>query len=167
MTARDAISLTSKPTGGADSRFTVDAGMHLLDVLPRLFESPSRELRVVEGEHEIGLIDSESMLEAMAREISPRADSSVIVVECAPVDFSASIIARAVEDTDTHLVDMLTAPGTDGHLRVTLRIRCEDPEAAVHSLERYGYTVTDTFGHDAVPTAAWERLLGLQTLINV
>lgn len=168
MTARDALSLTKKSVADKESALTVNAGMHLLEVLPKLFESPSRELLVCDEEREVGVIDSDSMLEALSRQISPRYDSSVIEVDCQPSDFSASLFARAVEDTDAHLVDMLTTPGEEGSLHVTLRVRCEDPTAAVHSLERYGYEVSGVHGHENVEqTAALERLLALQTLINV
>lgn len=168
MKARDAVSLIKKVADLPETAVSVDAGMHLLEVLPKLFESPSRELKVMDGANEIGVIDDSSILEALGRQIAPRYDCSVVEVECAPVDFSASALARAIEDTDAHLVDMLTVPAEEGHLSVTLRVRCEDPTAAVHSLERYGYCVKGVFGNEnAVQTASLERLLALQTLINV
>lgn len=167
MTARDAVTPVRKAeTAGPVP--TVESGVHLLDVLPRLLDTPGRELGVVDGEEMVGVIDQTSMLEALGRLIAPRFDSSVIELECAPSDYSASHLARAVEDADVHLVDLLTTPGVDGHLHVTLRVRCEDPTSAVHSLERYGYEVTDVHGNtDVSQTAAIERLLGLQALINV
>ena len=169
MKARDAISLVKK---SADENLTVpsvSAGMHLLEVLPQLVESPTHQLKVTDSENsELGMIDSHSLLEAMARQIASRYDCSIIEINCAPADYSASALARAVEDTDAHLVDLLTAPTDEGMLHVTLRVRCEDPTAAVHSLERYGYTVTEMYGHENVDvTASVERLLALQALINV
>lgn len=167
MTAREAVSAI-RNKAGVWPEGEIEGGVHLLDVMPRLLEAPGRELTVRDGDETVGIIDENSMLEAMARQISARYDCSVIEIECLPGDYSASHIARAVEDSDVHLVDMLTNPADGGHLRVTLRVRCEDPSATVHSLERYGYEVTRTFGHDDVErTAAMERLLGLQALINV
>ena len=56
----------------------------------------------------------------------------------------------------------------DGRLNVTLRVRCEDPTATAHCLERYGYEVTGIYSHgNAGYTASLERLLALQTLMNV
>lgn len=169
MKARDAISLVNKNTGGTKELPSVSGGMHLLEVLPMLFESGERRLRVTDdNDSQIGLIDSDSMLEALGRQIAPRYDCSLIELVCAPHDYSASMIARAIEDTDAHLVDLFTVPSDDGSLHVTLRIRCEDPTAAVHSLERYGYTVTDSFGHGNIEaSASLERLLALRALINV
>lgn len=167
MTAKDAVSITRR--NEADGALpTVDCGTHLLEVLPKLLDSPGRELAVSDGGATTGVIDQTSLLEALGRQISPRYDCSVIEVECSPADYSASHIARAVEDSDVHLVDLLTNPADGGHLRVTLRVRCDDPLATVHSLERYGYSVTDVHGHgETSATAAIERLLELQALINV
>lgn len=97
-----------------------------------------------------------------------RDDASVVVVNCAPADYSASRLAHAVEDCDVHLVDLLSFP-EDDHLRVMLRVRCLEPEGVVQSLERYGYSVVETSGSPdgvAVQMAA-ERLLELQALMNV
>lgn len=169
MTARDAISPLNK-VGKTLPSEVVRGDMHLLEVLPRLLESPRRELGVADdaGQPPEGIVDQTSMLEALGRMIAPRGDCSIIELECSPSDYSASSLARAVEDVDVHLVDLFTSPAADGNLHVTLRVRCEDPTPAVHSLERYGYEITDSYGHSDIDrTAAIERLLELQALINV
>lgn len=146
----------------------IDGGMHLLEVLPLLLDAPGRELAVTDSERDRGVIDQTSMLDALAGQIAARDDCSIIELSCAPADYSASLIARAVEDSDVHLVDLLTNPGDNGMLRVTLRVRCEDATATVHSLERYGFEVTDVHSHSTqAGTAAFERLLAVRTLINV
>lgn len=168
MKARDALSLVKRNADLPSGPESVQSGMHLLDVLPRLLETSDRELVVKDDDNTLGVIDSDSLLEALSRQIAARHDCSIIEVECAPVDFSAGSLARAIEDTDTHLVDMLTVPAENGNIRVTLRIRCEDPTAATHSLERYGYKVTEVFGQEnAGQMASIERILALQALINV
>ena len=165
--AKDVIS----NTGGyirAKAEKTVPSDMPLVDVLPRLLDAPGRLLGVEEEGECIGIIDQSSLLEGIGREITPRDDSSVIIVECAPGDYSASRFAHAVEDSDAHLVDLWSAPAEEGRLKVTLRVRLADPTPAVHSLERYGYEVVEASGaayQDA--GLAIERLLGLQALLNV
>lgn len=167
MKARDAVSLQRAkelpcPQG------KVDGGVHLLEVLPRLLDEPSRELGVTSEGNDCGVIDQASLLEALGRMIVPRYDCSVIEVECPAPDYSASHLARAVEDSDVHLVDMITTPLEGNRLRVTLRVRCEDPTSTVHCLERYGYDVSGVYGHESAGyTASMERLLALQTLMNV
>lgn len=165
--AKDVISPTGCPTYGAVEK-TVPSAMPLVDVLPRLLDAPHRLLGVEEGGRYLGVIDQTSLLEGLGREIAPRDDASVIILECAPADYSASRIAHAVEDSDAHLVDLLTAPAERGMLRVTLRVRLNDPTTAVHNLERYGYEVIEASGANYQDAGlAFERLLGLQALLNV
>ena len=167
MTARDILTPKVRPEGAEPLR-TVEGGMPLLEVLPRLLDAPGRELGVVEDSRMIGVVDQTSLLEGLGRMIAARDDCSVIVVECAAHDYSASHIARAVEDTDVHLVDLFSVPAAEGKVRVTLRVRCEDPTAASHSLERYGYPVVEVTGeHYQDETVAMERLLGLQSFLKV
>lgn len=73
----------------------------------------------------------------------PSADASSLVVTCGQKDYSASAIARAVEDCDAHLVNLnllgLRTPA--GALQVALRVDCRNASPVVRSLERFGYEV--------------------------
>ncbi|MDE5843626.1 MAG: hypothetical protein K2H35_07830 [Muribaculaceae bacterium] len=148
---------------------SVDSEMPLLEVLPHLLDAPGRMLGVSKEGEEIGFIDEGSMLDGLGTFIAERDDCSVLTVECLPSQYSASSLAHAVEDADMHLVDLMTHPAEGGMLRVTLRVRAEDPSAAIGSLERYGYRVTEGQGHgrnvDAELLA--ERIASLQALMNV
>lgn len=144
--------------------------MPVFDVIPRLLDSRKRELTVVEEGENIGIIDQTSLLEGIGRMIAPRDDCSIITLECSPQEYSASVIAHAVEDSDAHLVDLLSVPSENGMLHVTLRVRHSDPTAAVKSLERYDYKVIEAHSSgDTVQSMeiATERLLALQALMNV
>ena len=107
MTAKEAISPyrhlaamagEQSVMGSVGPRRTVSADEQLVDVLPKLLDAPSRELRVADGDRELGVIDTRSMLEALGRMIAARDDASTLTVECPPSDYSASAIARAVDD---------------------------------------------------------------------
>ena len=147
MTARDAISPVMLPAPGTVSR-RVEGDMPLVDVLPRLLDSPGRLLEVTEGEMPIGVIDQTSMLTALGLMLAARDDSSVVTVECHPEDYSASLIAHAVEDAGVHLVDLWSVPASEGMVRVTLRVRCADPSGVIRSLERYDYNVVEAHGRE-------------------
>lgn len=169
MKAREIISPNVRNAGSVTPP-AVEADMPVVEVLPRLLEAPGRMLTVVDNGRPLGVIDQTSMLEGVGRMIAARDDCSVIDVECRPEEYSASLLAHAVEDSDAHLVDMITAPADNGCLRVTLRVRHTDPSATVHSLERYDFHVVDAYGgngdiRDA--EIALDRLLSLQTLMNV
>lgn len=147
---------------------TVEASVPLVDVLPLLLDTTDGRIGVKEGNKYIGEIDAMSMLRGLESLVSGRDDSSIVTIQCAPNDYSASRIATAVEDADAHLVDLWSHPAQGGMIEVNIRVRRDDPSAVVHSLERYGYEVTYATGktyRDAETTAL--RLLELNTLLNV
>ncbi len=169
MTAKEILS-PGKTTADHSLLRTVDAEMPLIEVLPRLLDSPRREVEVSDGNVSLGIIDQTSLLEGLGRMIAARDDCSVITVECHPEDYSASVLAHAVEDSDAHLVDLFSTPADGGKLKVTLRVRSYDPTATVHSLERYDFNVVEAHGAGSSMCdmdVATERLLSLQALLNV
>ncbi len=167
MIAKDIIAAGQR-CGHISPYRNVAGDMPVVNVLPRLLDTPDRRLGVKDGGELVGIIDSDSLLGGIGRMIAARDDCSLITLECAPVDYSASRIAHAVEDTDTHLVDLWSVPSDGGKMRVTLRVRRDDPSAVVHSLERYGYEVVSVYGNDYGDSEiAALRLLELKTLMNI
>lgn len=167
MKASDVISTQSAKKAALPVR-NVAADTMVIDLLPLLLDAPDRQLGVMRGDELIGVVDEVSLLEGLGRLIVPRDDSSIVVVRTTPSAFSASSLAHAVEDVDTHLVDFWSTPAPDGNIDVTLRVRCSDTTSVTASLARYGFDVVDTSaapGRDA--EVAMERLLSLQTLLNV
>lgn len=146
----------------------VDADTHVIDILTRMEPDFSEPVEVRDGDMAVGYIDAPALLRGFASLTSDRDDCSVITVECRPEDFSASLLAHAVEDSDAHLVDMMSAPGENGNMLVTLRVRLSDPSPAIHNLERYDYKVVEAHAKtNADAIVAYDRLLALQTLLNV
>lgn len=94
----------------------------------------------------------------------PVAESSRLLVGCSREDYSASRIARAVEDCNAHLLNLnVTSFGerkdygeladgglADGKFQVVCDLRVNHRSAAgvERSLERYGYTVLGTSSAD-------------------
>lgn len=90
----------------------------------------------------------------------PVADSSRLLVGCRREDYSASLIARAVEDCNAHLLNLnVTSLGNTGDsgddeamaaadpkfpVVFDIRVNHRDTAGIMRSLERYGYTVLDT-----------------------
>ncbi|MBD5337217.1 MAG: hypothetical protein HDR95_07930 [Bacteroides sp.] len=168
MTARDIISSLkpAEPIGTALA--TVEASMPVIDVLPRLLDTPDHRIGVSDGEQLLGVIDTESLLAGVARLLPARDDCSVIEVECVPADYSAALLTHAAEDADVHVVGLWTAPSADGRIRVTMRLRCEDPTHVVRNIERYGFDVVETHARvDSAFEMASRRLRELQLYLNV
>lgn len=169
MTAKEILSIR-KPSQNEHPRPQIESDLPVIEVIAKLLDSSSRELSVREEGEEIGIIDQTSLLEGIGRMIASRDDCSVITLECTPEQYSASALAHAVEDSDAHLVDLLTVPRDNNLLHVTLRVRHSDPTAAVRSLERYGFNVVESHSSgDSMQSLemATERLLSLQVLMNV
>ena len=167
MKARDVISHRSVKMTELPCE-TVEADMSVVDVLPVLLESPSRAVGVRSGESGIGVIDEGSLLDGFGRMLMPRGVSSLVTVETSAAAYSAERMARAVEDADTHLVDMWSVPSSDGGIMVTLRVQADDPSSAVSSLERYGYRVVEASGRSYRDAdLAAERMAALQALLDV
>lgn len=152
-----------------DALRSIPSDMPLVEVLPLVLESPVQTVKVNESGTTVGIITGGSLLEGLGRFIAARDDSSYLTVVCAPHDYSASMIAHAVEDADAHLNDLWSKPDADGNIRVTLRVGHNDPSSVARNLERYGFTVIDTFASAPIQneTLATERLLALRTLLNV
>lgn len=62
---------------------------------------------------------------------------------CRRDDYSASHIARAVEDADAHVLNLnvTSDEAPEGYISVELRIDHLNPASVARSLERYGYIV--------------------------
>ncbi len=74
-------------------------------------------------------------------------ESCSLLLACRRGDYSASRIARAVEDCDAHLLNLnVTADSDvlDSQIVAELRVSHRNPESVCRSLERYGYEVIDT-----------------------
>lgn len=75
-------------------------------------------------------------------------DTTDLLVSCSPADYSASAIARAVEDCDAHLLNLCVNPRRDdaGRLQISLTVNRLNGTAIARSLERYGFSVDSVTG---------------------
>lgn len=108
---------------------------------------------------------------SIERLFPPRQESSRLLIGCIPSDYSASRIARAVEDADAHLFNLnMTKDGEmlDNRVVVEIRISHRSPLAVARSLERYGYEILDV-EHTAMmdDSLASERLDELMHYIDL
>lgn len=75
-------------------------------------------------------------------------DSCELLVACRPGDYSASALAKAVEDCDARLTALTVTSMRDqgGNPVVMLRADTRNPEGIERSLARYGYEVLHSHG---------------------
>lgn len=137
----------------------------LAHVLQALTESREEYVTVAESD---STIDTRKAVAALATLIPDVPDSSVIELSCLPGQYTASGIARAIEDADANLITLMSYQTPDDMINVSLRIDHADPSAAVHSLERYGYSIRQAYGSSySDVTLTQERISALQRYLNI
>lgn len=112
--------------------------LSIKDEILTQFDNPEAYLTASEGE-------------ILARLFPPVSDSCRLVMTCRKDDYAASIVARAVEDCDAHLLNLnITSELTEeGHMVVELRVGMNNGESVARSLARYGYEVVK-IEHDSM-----------------
>ena len=93
-----------------------------------------------------GNLSAAAQLETL---LPQHSDGSELLVACRPDDYSASAIARAVEDCDARVLALsVTSMRTaEGYPVVMLRTDTRNATALERSLGRYGYTTVHTDSH--------------------
>lgn len=81
----------------------------------------------------------------LRRLFPPNPDSSTLLIVCGRHDYSASMIARAVEDCDAHLLNLnILADTPDAEsVAVAIRVGLRHAPSVIRSLARYGYEATE------------------------
>lgn len=118
-----------------------------------------------------GLIASECQpLHREERLFPPVEESSELSVACYRADYSASAIARAVEDVDAHLINLnvTSAVTPEGEIITDLRVNRRNAAAVARSLERYGFRVIDLRNNaDDASDVLSERVGELLAYLNI
>ncbi len=106
-------------------------------------------------------------LERLETLLPDRTDSSELLVACAPEHYSASAIAKAVEDCDVQLLALSVTGMRDSQGRpvISLTVNARTPDGIARSLERYGCEVIHTRG-DLSPRAQSEAIARVNELLH-
>ncbi len=85
-------------------------------------------------------------------------DASTIILACQRQNYSASVIARAVEDCDAHVLNLnvLASLSEAGELMVALRVDHRNAASVARSLRRFGYDIVDVKSPDYIDIDAEE-----------
>lgn len=147
MTAKDAINPSLNSANAADI-VAVGSAMPLGMLIDRMVDMGSDVVAVTDdeaaGSKLLGYADALSALRLYARLFPQLQESTELTVLIPARQYSASSIARAVEDADAHLLNLNVVEGTTADCVTTAEIRVNHSrgESVARSLERYGYEVT-------------------------
>lgn len=96
-------------------------------------------------------------------------DSSTLVVTTHPDNYCASILARAVEDCDAHLLNLNVGRrnADDDRIVIYLRVNLRNAEGVARSIERFGYDVIGIDSPDISDAAAEEARDRINQLIRI
>ncbi len=103
-----------------------------------------------------------NMGEILARLFPFVDDSCQLTMVCRREDYSASLVARAVEDCDAHLLNLnVTGDITDaGEMIVELRVGINNGESVARSLARYGYEVVNIKKETSIDDNTMQQRIG-------
>lgn len=152
---------------GEVPRARVSAGAHVVELLRPLLASPERMVDVgAEGEA-MGTVTAASLLSSLGEILPVGDDSSLLEVSCPAGDYSASEVARAVEDADANLLGLWTRGGEDGKIIALVCAGRPDAAPVARSLERYGYDVRYMTISEEEKAMEEERLAALRMYLNI
>lgn len=140
----------------------------LITLIATLTRAGSERADILSSDGKHGCASAWQALNALALMMPYHAETSEIQIKCHPSQYSASAIARAVEDADASILSLLSYPADEGLLNIYIRTNRTDPSPVVRSLNRYGYTVSYAYGPEYSNEAlADERLCELQHYLNI
>jgi hypothetical protein len=91
----------------------------------------------------VGYADRSSVMGLLSRLFPQLEESTELTIATSASRYSASAIARAVEDVDAHLLNLnvVAADNDSGVTTVEIRVNHSQGLSVARSLERYGYDV--------------------------
>lgn len=126
-------------------------------------------LPIINDENEyVGAITKDALLKYLVENMGVEAEGSIIVLEMAPRDYSLSQIARICESEQVLILGVSIKTNVNtGKLELTIKTNTTDIAAVVQSLERFQYTVLDTYGDQKIDNDIVDRYKLFMNYINM
>ncbi len=121
-----------------------------------------------ERERYMGVITQQKLLSYFSEMTDAKDPGSLIVLELNLMDYSLSQIAQIAESNGARILSLFLSPRPDStELEVTLKINLQDASAVLQTLERYGYTVRESFTQGNSKKDLQERYDSLMHYLNI
>jgi acetoin utilization protein AcuB len=116
----------------------------------------------------VGSITQEGLLAYLVEHINIEVNGGIIVLEMEPRNYSLSQIARICENEQVLILGAQAKTNIDtAKLEVTLKTNSIDLSAVIQALERFEYTVLDTYGDQKIENDTNDRYRLLMNYINM
>lgn len=130
----------------------VSAGQHFFEVVKIFSESPAATISVVDDEDKfIGIIAARELVSHISSFYSFQSLGSFITLQIDERGYSVSELGRIAEYNSFRILSLFITQKTDEphQLMVHLALDKKDIRSLTATFERYGYTIADTYLHDA------------------
>ncbi len=129
-------------------RPAVAASAHPYDAVRMLHNTGLQLIPVVDNENTyLGCISQKGLYKYLTEHSGINTPGAIIVLELQPNNYSLYEIARICENEDIIITQVqLSNAKESGRLELTLKTNRNDIRGVVDALERYNYTVVQTFG---------------------
>lgn len=129
-------------------RIAVLESEHVFEVMRRMGEQRLTVIPVVDVDgNYLGLIAQNDLLRYFAQTASFTEQGAVLVLQMPRRDYSMSAIARIIEEENVKILSAFVTSSPDPeNVELTLKLDRTDLSRTIASLERYSYTVIETFG---------------------
>lgn len=151
------------------SKAFVRSSDHLFEVMSKLAEFNLTVIPVVdEGDHYVGMITQEDLLQYYANSFSFTEPGGIIVLEMNRIDYSLGEIARIVEAENFSILSafLTTNPDTT-KVYVTIKINQQEIQHLIATFERYDYMIKASFTEDTYLEDLRDRYDALMSYLNV
>ena len=121
-----------------------------------------------ERERFMGVITQQKLLNYFAEMTDAKDPGSLIVLDLHMNDYSLSQIAQIAESNGAKILSLFLTPHRDStELDVTLKINLQDASAVLQTLERYGYTIRESFTQRDAKNSMQDRYDSLMHYLNI
>lgn len=174
MDAKDLPALQGEPDGLNDHPYenfrpAISINAHPFEALRIMHQHDLSILPVLNEEHEYaGSLTKESLIKYLIENMGIDVNGGIIVLEMEPRNYSLSQVARICENEQVLILgahvktNVLTAK-----LELTIKTNTTDLSAVVQALERFEYTVLDTYGDQKIESDIVDRYKLLMNYINM
>ena len=116
----------------------------------------------------LGMVSQNMMLRAFSDTTAFAMPGGILVLEMNRKDYSLTTISRCVEEESARVLTSFVSSTPDAEmLEVTLKINREDVSRIAAALERYGYTIKQSFADDVYSDGIRDRYDSLMNYLNM